>query len=199
MTRLYKLKWLETAYVYADCEDQAWDKAWKGMHEAKKAGCYVESICKDKIEEDDNFGRGVESIARCVVCGEPVGATEVWDGHPVYNGEPYCEACLNDLLKDTLMNGIVARKYYPNFCSGFDKFTYVVKDRADLERQAPPGDNTIYVRVEDMIFYYCPKTSDQKEWWGGAYTLRGDRAKIMAFLAEFEPLQAVRSHKEEER
>lgn len=197
MTKLYKMKWQEVAYVYADNADQAWSKVWDGMVMAKKAGCYVESICQDKIEEDDNFGRGVESIARCVVCGDPVGATEVWDGHPVYGGKSYCYSCLDELLKDELVNGIVARKYYPNFCTGFDKFTYVVKDKADLEKQAPAGEDMIYVRVEDMIFYYCPKTDKKEEWWGGAYVLRGDKAKIMAFLAEFPTLQSVRSQEAE--
>lgn len=193
MTKLYKMNWLETAYVYADNEDQAWSKVWDALVEAKKAGCYVESISRNKVEEDDNYGLGVETIERCVVCGEPVGATEVWDGHPVYEGKPYCNACIEEILKDELNNGIVARKYYPGFCSGFNKYTYVVKDKADLERQAPAGEDTIYVRVEDMVFYYCPKTSKGEEWWGGAYVLRGDKAKILAFLAEFPTLQSVRS------
>jgi hypothetical protein len=49
-----------------------------------------------------------------------------------------------------------------------------------------------------MVFYYCPKTSKGEEWWGGAYVLRGDKAKILAFLAEFPTLQSVRSKRGKE-
>ena len=198
MTKIYEVKWEECAYVYADDEDQAWSKVWDGLREAKKAGCYVRYTAKDQAKEYDHFGKGADSVERCVVCGDPVGATLTLDGFPVYEGKPYCETCLGDLLKDELANGIVARKYYPSYCTGFPKYTYVVKDKADLERQTPPlREGEIYVRVGNAIFYYLSKAEGREEWWGGAYILRGDQAKIDAFLNEFPSLESVWSRKEE--
>ena len=200
MTRLYKLDWQETAYIYAKNEDEAWSELWNALRLKKKAGCYVHSICKNKITEEDGFGRGADKIERCVVCGDPVGVTMVWAGHPVYKDKAYCESCIEELLTDELKNGIVARKYYPNFCSGFDQYMYVTTDRADFERQAPPGEGYIYASTDDMLFYYRIPKNDGEEWWGGAYRLRGDKDKIRRFLKEFPALEEChkRYGKEEE-
>ena len=77
----------------------------------------------------------------------------------------------------------------------------LLRDKADLERQVPPPreeEGEIYVRAGNAVFYYLPKAEDREEWWGGAYILRGNQAKIDAFLSGFPALESVWSRKEEE-